>query len=202
MARLAKVSQPLFGGNLTAADQEVAVFGTMKTADPVYTVDMPTLMGSAAYAGGWADAVEVGYAPFMEEMNGVQYGFSYQIAYVMQEGIPEWDSETTYFKGSIAKLVSGSGFKLYNSKTDSNKGNLLTDTSNWELVYDTAAAYTANRALVSNANGKVAVSSVTSTELGYLSGITSQVVESNKMQVVQTLPANPDADTFYFVTGA
>ena len=34
---------------------------------------------------------------------------------------------------------------------------------------------TANRALVSNASGKVAVSSVTSTELGYLSGVTSSV---------------------------
>lgn len=34
---------------------------------------------------------------------------------------------------------------------------------------------TANRALVSNANGKVAVSDVTSTELGYLDGVTSAI---------------------------
>ena len=34
---------------------------------------------------------------------------------------------------------------------------------------------TANRALVSNGNGKVAVSNVTSTELGYLDGVTSNV---------------------------
>ena len=34
---------------------------------------------------------------------------------------------------------------------------------------------TANRALVSNSSGKVAVSSVTSTELGYLDGVTSNV---------------------------
>lgn len=34
---------------------------------------------------------------------------------------------------------------------------------------------TANRALISNANGKVAVSPVTSTELGYLDGVTSGV---------------------------
>lgn len=34
---------------------------------------------------------------------------------------------------------------------------------------------TANRALISNANGKVAVSGVTSTELGYLDGVTSNV---------------------------
>lgn len=37
------------------------------------------------------------------------------------------------------------------------------------------ADLTANRALVSNASGKVAVSAVTSTQLGYLSGVTSSV---------------------------
>ena len=39
----------------------------------------------------------------------------------------------------------------------------------------TADNLTANRALVSNSSGKVAVSSVTSTELGYLDGVTSNV---------------------------
>lgn len=34
---------------------------------------------------------------------------------------------------------------------------------------------TANRALVSNANGEVAVSAVTATELGYLDGVTSNI---------------------------
>ena len=39
----------------------------------------------------------------------------------------------------------------------------------------TSSDLTASRALVSNASGKVAVSSATSTELGYLSGVTSNV---------------------------
>ena len=39
----------------------------------------------------------------------------------------------------------------------------------------TADNLTANRALVSNSSGKVAVSAVTSTELGYLDGVTSNV---------------------------
>lgn len=39
----------------------------------------------------------------------------------------------------------------------------------------TASNLTANRALVSNANGKVAVSAVTDTELGYLDGVTSNI---------------------------
>ena len=39
----------------------------------------------------------------------------------------------------------------------------------------TADNLTANRALVSNSSGKVAVSNVTSTELGYLDGVTSNI---------------------------
>lgn len=41
----------------------------------------------------------------------------------------------------------------------------------------TSANLGANKALVSNASGKVAVSNVTSTELGYLSGVTSNIQE-------------------------
>ena len=39
----------------------------------------------------------------------------------------------------------------------------------------TTSNLTANRALISNGSGKVAVSSVTSTELGYLDGVTSAI---------------------------
>lgn len=39
----------------------------------------------------------------------------------------------------------------------------------------TSSNLTASRALVSDANGKVAVSAVTSTELGYLDGVTSNI---------------------------
>lgn len=39
----------------------------------------------------------------------------------------------------------------------------------------TSSNLTANRALVSNASGKVAISNVTSTELGYLDGVTSNI---------------------------
>lgn len=39
----------------------------------------------------------------------------------------------------------------------------------------TSSNLTANRALISNGSGKVAVSAVTSTELGYLDGVTSAI---------------------------
>ena len=82
----------------------------------------------------------------------------------------------------------------------------------------TGANLTASRALVSNGSGKVAVANVTSTELGYLDGVTSSVqtqinnrltqsqvdsritsIMNNKLKVVSSLPSSPNADTFYFI---
>lgn len=61
----------------------------------------------------------------------------------------------------------------------------------------------ANRALVSNSSGKVSVSAVTSTELGYLDGVTSNIqTQFNnlpKHKVVSVLPVEPDANTFYLI---
>ena len=62
-----------------------------------------------------------------------------------------------------------------------NVNNVQTDlTSKQDIVVGGASTITednltVNRALVSNSSGKVAVSSVTSTELGYLDGVTSNV---------------------------
>lgn len=56
----------------------------------------------------------------------------------------------------------------------------------------------ANKALVSNASGKVAVSNVTSTELGYLSGVTSNIQEQIDAKVpTSVLPSDdlPKADS-------
>lgn len=64
------------------------------------------------------------------------------------------------------KFVTASDITNWNGKQNAITGGASTITS---------SDLTASKALVSNASGKVAVSSVTSTELGYLSGTTSSV---------------------------
>lgn len=71
------------------------------------------------------------------------------------------------------------------SLTTTNKNNLVSavnelNTNKQENITGAASTITSDdltvsRALISNANGKVAVSSVTNTELGYISGVTSSV---------------------------
>lgn len=69
--------------------------------------------------------------------------------------------DITTLKGNVTTLTNALG-----SKQDTIVGGASTITDD---------NLTANRALVSDGNGKVAVSNVTSTELGYLDGVTSNV---------------------------
>lgn len=135
MTKIERQIQKIFAGN--APTDELAVFGSMNTGNPIYTDNIETLQ-SANYEDGWSSAIAANEAPFLEEMNGVQYGLSKQIAYQFQEGIPEYDPGTTYFKGSFVKSTDGTG-TLYTSLTDNNLGNLLTDRENWAL-YNTGGA--------------------------------------------------------------
>lgn len=73
-------------------------------------------------------------------------------------------------------LVSGTNIKTINSTSVLGSGDIAvqaTITGGASTI--TTANLTASRAVISNASGKVAVSSVTDTELGYVSGVTSAI---------------------------
>ena len=74
--------------------------------------------------------------------------------------------DTTPTSGSGKLVTSGGVYGALSGKQATITGGASTITS---------SNLTANRALVSDASGKVAVSDVTSTELGYLDGVTSNV---------------------------
>lgn len=131
MAKIQRQTQKIFAGNAPADD--IAVFGSFKTGTPVYTDNIEVLQ-SAAYESGWSSAIVANEAPFMEELNGIQYGFSQQIAYNLQEGIAEYDPNTTYYKGSIVKALNSEEIPvLYYSLIDENVGNAL-DSENWAVL--------------------------------------------------------------------
>ena len=133
MARLTRQPQKIFAGAANA--DQIAVMGSMKTGTPDYSTDLDSLQ-SSAYPNGWSDAILNDKAPFLEEMNGVQYGFSYQISYLLQQGISvEWDATTTYYQGSVVAVIDtsdGVKISLYISLTNNNTGNDPTsDVVNW-----------------------------------------------------------------------
>lgn len=118
MPKLTRKTQKIFCGS--ADNDQLAVFGSMATGTPVYTNDVEQLQGNAAYNQGWEAATLEDKAPFMEEMNGIQYSTSYQLAYLLQQGIAEWDSNTTYYTHSFVSFNDGN---IYQSLQDNNIGN-------------------------------------------------------------------------------
>lgn len=118
MPKLTRKTQKIFCGS--ADNDQLAVFGSMATGTPVYTNDVEQLQGNAAYNQGWEAATLEDKAPFVEEMNGVQYSTSYQLAYLLQQGIAEWDSNTTYYTHSFVSFNDGN---IYQSLQDNNIGN-------------------------------------------------------------------------------
>lgn len=140
--KIQRHTQKIFGGN--APTDDLAVFGSFKTGNPIYTDNIGDLQ-SPAYEKGWSAALAANEAPFMEEMNGVQYVFSKQLAYLFQEGIPEYDANTEYFTGAMAKGFNTDNVPvIYRSLTDNNIGNDLSNAAHWEVWLNGAAVDLSN----------------------------------------------------------
>ena len=145
MPRLARKNIKVFAGSAT----NNGVFGSLQANNPTITSDVEQLQSLNAWGQGWNAATETSEElPPLEEIQGVEYVTTYQQAYIMQEGIPEWAATVTYYKGCLAKEVTSTGFRIYNSLTDNNTGNLLSDTSNWKKVIDSDDLYAFDSAVV------------------------------------------------------
>jgi hypothetical protein len=133
MARLTRYTQKLFGS--TAGTDEMAEFGSLAASTPARytgaTITPDIIQTLSNYLVGWFGAVIGENSPAIEDMNSLCYLFSYQLAYLMQLGIPEWIATTTYYTGSF---VSDGAGNIYSSITNSNTNNALSDTTKWKKV--------------------------------------------------------------------
>lgn len=131
MAKLPRVYQKQFGVNAGASD--VGVFGSLAASSPQYSKDPATIQSLAAFLSGWAGETIANNRPALEDFNALDFLSFYQLCYLFQSGIPEWDASTTYYTGSICQ-VSGI---LYRSLQDDNLNKAPdTQTAWWEPVVD------------------------------------------------------------------
>ena len=132
MPKITRKQQKVFA----ASASNNGVFGSLQANDPAYSQDPDVIQSRTAYTNGWNDATySAEKLPPLEEFQSLQYLFSRQIAYIMQEGIPEWNTNDTYYKGSLVKSIQQDGsFILYASLVDNNQGNLVTDTTKWVIT--------------------------------------------------------------------
>lgn len=138
MARLTRKNIKVFAGSAS----NNGVFGSLQANNPVQTNDVEKIQSLQAWSEGWNSATETSEdLPPLEEFQGVQYVITYEQAYLMQEGLPEWASTVTYYKGSLIKEVTSTGFRIYCSLTDNNINNSISDTTNWKRVMDSDDLY-------------------------------------------------------------
>lgn len=121
--KLTRVFQKVFG--LTGDQSHFGQFGSKAAGSPLLTKDPVAIQAQSAFDGnGWLDAINASNkAPFLEDMNGMFLLAFRQIAYLMQDGIPEWNTDTSYFTGSIVRKVGTT--ELYGSVIDNNLANAL-----------------------------------------------------------------------------
>jgi hypothetical protein len=117
MSKLDRVFQKLFATD--AASNEVIKFGSFAGGSTVYTKDPAEIQELTTFLEGWFSAIVGGKNPNIEDMNALFLLAFYQLAYVFQQGIPEWDTDTIYFTDSLA---TNDGV-LYISLSDDNQGN-------------------------------------------------------------------------------
>lgn len=140
MAGLTRKALFPFAGSSTNTGE----FGSAQLGTYVLTSDPETIQGvsgstpSTAWQNGWFDAtISSMNLPPIEEMEGVQRVFGYQLSYILTRGIPEWDAITTYNQYDICKKTGT--WQLYGSLIDSNIGNALpsaVSNSNWKYLCD------------------------------------------------------------------
>lgn len=129
MTKIARVTQKVFASN--PGFEQILQFGSLYNGTPNYTSDISTIQSLNNWLVGWYNGA-VGQAnPSIEDTNGLFLVITSQLAYMFQTGIPEWDSGTTYYTGSLVNDGSGN---IYVSLINTNLNNALTNTSDWQVV--------------------------------------------------------------------
>lgn len=120
MAKILRKTQKIFAEN--APTNQITTFGTAMTASPNNSRDLNDIQ-NANFSAGWANAIQADKAPYEEDTNGLFYAITSQLAYLFQQGIPEWDANTTYFQNSQCSVVQNGVLVIKRSLTDNNTGN-------------------------------------------------------------------------------
>ena len=131
MAKLERVTAKVFASDAPA--DKIGQFGSALAGTKLETGDVSTIQALPAYTEGWSSAVisQRNY-PVLQETNGVMKNMSYQTAYIMQNGIAEYDPDTEYYAGSICKGIGNTN--QYASWGDENVGNAVTNSQYWKNV--------------------------------------------------------------------
>ena len=168
------------------AKQDTLVSGTN-----IKTINSTSVLGSgnisvAPASGIDATAISTG------SVSNTEFGYLDGVTSAIQ----------TQIDGKQASLVSGTNIKTVNSTSLLGSGDVAVQaTITGGATTITSTDLTASRALVSNSSGKVAVATTTSTELGYVNGVTSAIQTQLDSKTSKLITTNRQTASYTLVLG-
>ncbi len=133
-----RTTQKIFGDGLTVSNN-VAIWGSLAAGSPAYSGDISTIQSLSTFEQGLNGAVIGNRSPAIQDLNGLFYLMTAQIAYLLQNGVPSWDTGTTYYTNQFCRV----GTVLFVSLTNANVGHdPTTDTNNWAPYFAKATGPT------------------------------------------------------------
>lgn len=117
MSKITRVTQQPFGTLGPTGD--FGAFGSkaVNPSSPIFTQNPATIQSLAPFSEGWGQAIIGNYEPPMEDMNGLFLLIFYQIGYLLQMGLAEYDAGTTYYISSRCQFNGVSYVSLQNNNT-------------------------------------------------------------------------------------
>lgn len=130
MAKYNRPNGKLFGSSAS----NIGVFGSGQTGETPTTSTDPNAINTLGthWEDGWNGAVvsQAPYtAPYVEDMNAVNYVNSYNSAYLLQRGIPEYSATEEYQKDSLCTYNS----EIWMCKLDNTVGQTPAEGTYWHL---------------------------------------------------------------------
>jgi len=131
MAKLTRVLQKIFGS--TGSTSEFGEIGSQAAGSATTTKDLATIQSLSQFLEGlYAITNSAGEPPRIQDLNSLYLLITSQLKYLFQEGVSEYSATEDYYIGSICQVAG----VLYTSKTDSNTGNAVTNTTYWKKTLD------------------------------------------------------------------
>lgn len=153
MSKIVRKISKIFGS--AAATGEVKQFGSLAEAAPANSTDPTVIQALSRWVGGWYDAVLGGNAPTIQDRNAVDFVNSYQISYLLQQGIAEYEVGTDYHIDSFCSF----GGSIYKSIANDNTGNPVSDDTKWVAtatgMLNAIEALSANKIFTQADDGKI-----------------------------------------------
>ena len=149
MAKYNRPNGKLFGSSAS----NIGVFGSGQQGETPTTSTDPNAINTLGthWEDGWNGAVvsQAPYtAPFVEDMNAVNYVNSYNSAYLLQRGIPEYSATEEYQKDSLCTYNS----EIWMCKLDNTVGQTPSEGTYWHLQGE-VPIMNANEILVGSVGG-------------------------------------------------